>query len=82
MEAVKVFEDGKRMLEKIVELDWLSINGVYGFFRAKSIYEKVALLDHKVEFSFPRQLVDKSNPNLCLADFISPKGDDYIGYLQ
>ena len=79
MEAVKVFEDGKRMLERIVELDWLSINGVYGFFRAKSTYEKVALLDHNVEFSFPRQLVDKSNPNLCLADFISPKGDDYIG---
>ena len=79
MEAVKVFEDGKRMLERIVELGWLSINGVYGFFRAKSTYEKVALLDHNVEFSFPRQLVDKSNPNLCLADFISPKGDDYIG---
>ena len=79
MEAVKVFADGKRMLERIVKLDWLSINGVYGFFRAKSTYEKVALLDHNVEFSFPRQLVDKSNPNLCLADFISPKGDDYIG---
>ena len=79
MEAVKVFEDGKRMLEKIAELDWLSINGVYGFFRAKSTYEKVSLLDHNLDFSFPRQLVDKSNPNLCLADFISPKGDDYIG---
>ena len=29
---------------------------------------------------FPRQLIDKGNqPNFCLADYVSPKGDDYIG---
>jgi len=79
IEAVKVFEDGKRMLERISELNLLSINGVYGFFKARSTDEKVELLDSNVKFSFPRQLVDKSKPNLCLADFISPNGDDNIG---
>ena len=79
IEAVKVFEDGKRMLERIFELNLLSINGVYGFFKARSTCEKVELLDSNVKFSFPRQLVDKSKPNLCLADFISPNGDDNIG---
>ena len=79
IEAVKVFEDGKRMLERIFELNLLSINGVYGFFKARSTDEKVELLDSNVKFSFPRQLVDKSKPNLCLADFISPNGDDNIG---
>ena len=79
IEAVKVFEDGKRMLERIFELNLLSINGVYGFFKARSTDEKVELLDSNVKFSFPRQLVDKSKPNLCLSDFISPNGDDNIG---
>ena len=79
IEALKVFQDGKRMLDSLVELDSLCINGVYGFFKAKSINEKVKLLDHSIEFSFPRQLVDKTSQNLCLADYISPKGDDYIG---
>ena len=67
------------MLERIFELNLLSINGVYGFFKARSTDEKVELLDSNVKFSFPRQLVDKSKPNLCLADFISPNGDDNIG---
>ena len=79
IEAIKVFEDGKRMLDNLVESGSLSINGVFGFFKARSINEKVKLLDHDLEFSFPRQLVDKTNLNLCLADFISPKGDDHLG---
>ncbi len=79
IEAIKVFEDGKRLLDNLVETDSLCINGVFGFFKARSINEKVKLLDHDLEFSFPRQLVDKTNPNLCLADFISPKGDDHLG---
>ena len=79
IEALKVFEDGKRMLDSIIEMDSLTINGVYGFFKARSYNEKVELLDHDLVFSFPRQLVDKSDHNLCLADFISPRGDDYIG---
>ena len=64
----------------IVDSKLLSVNVVYGFFKAKSINEEVRLLDYNITFSFPRQLIDKgTSPNYCLADYISPKGDDYIG---
>ena len=52
IEALKVFEDGKRMLDSIIEMDSLTINGVYGFFKARSYNEKVELLDHDLVFLF------------------------------
>ena len=80
IEAKKVFNDGKRMLSEIMEKNSLTVNAVYGFFKAKSFNEQVELVDENMKFSFPRQLVDKgSSPNFCLADFISPDGDDNIG---
>ena len=80
IEAKKVFDDGKRMLNNIMKNKSLTVKAVYGFFQAKSFNEQVKLVNENMTFSFPRQLVDKgSSPNFCLADFISPKGDDSIG---
>ena len=80
IEAQKVYNDGRRMLNQIVKLNSLNIKAVYGLFRAKAVNEDVELVDMNLKLSFPRQLVDRgSRPNLCLADFISPNDDDYIG---
>ena len=80
IEAKKVFNDGKRMLNEIMKINSLTVKAVYGFFKAKSFNEEVELVDENMKFSFPRQLLDKgSSPNFCLADFISPNGDDNIG---
>ena len=79
-EVNKLYKDAQKMLKIIAEKKQLVAKAVYGIFKAKSENEEVELIDKNVKFSFPRQLIDKGeNPNYCLADFISPNGDDYIG---
>ncbi len=80
VEAKKVFDDAQRLLHSIIKDDKLKAKAVYGFFKARSNDEQVELIDNKISFYFPRQLMDKGNqPNFSLADYISPAGDDYIG---
>ena len=78
IEAQKVFEDGKIILNKIISDKSLKAKGVIGIFPAFSVEESV--FTEGFEFKFPRQTIDKGkNSNqYCLADFISPK-TDYIG---
>ena len=79
-EASKLFKDAQKMLRLISSENQLIAKAIYGIFKARSKNEEVELLDSNIQFSFPRQLIDKGkNPNYCLADFISPNGDDYIG---
>jgi len=85
-QAVELFEDGQKLLQRIVNEKWLEARGVYGFFPAQSAGDDVELFDgpsrRKVlaVFHFLRQQIEKPDgqPNLCLADFIAPAGD-YIG---
>ena len=80
IEAKKVFDDAQFLLRSIIEDERLEAKAVYGFFKARSNDEKVELPDEEISFCFPRQLMDKgSQPNFCLADYVSPTGDDYIG---
>ncbi len=80
IEAKKVFNDAKILMQSIINSEELVSKAVYGFFRAQSKNEKVELIEEGISFNFPRQLIDKgSQPNYCLADYISPNGDDYIG---
>jgi len=80
VEAKKVFDDAQQLLHSIIKDDKLKAKAVYGFFKARSNDEEVELIDNKISFHFPRQLMDKGNqPNFSLADYISPAGDDYIG---
>jgi 5-methyltetrahydrofolate--homocysteine methyltransferase len=85
-QATELFQDGQRLLQRIVNEKLLEARGVYGFFPAQSIGDDVELFDgdsrHKVTtvFHFLRQQIEKPDvqPNLCLADFIAP-AQDYIG---
>ena len=78
VEAQKLFDDGKYLLNRIIKEKLLTASGVFGIHKAYAKDEKVFTEDF--EFNFPRQIVDKgeSNYNYSLADFISPN-KDYIG---
>jgi len=78
VEAKKVFEDGKKILNTIIANKSLQAKCVMGIFPAISDNESVITED--IEFNFPRQLIDKGKESCqySLADFISPI-EDYIG---
>ncbi len=90
-EAKKIFADAQVMLKQIVEEKWLTVNGVYGIFRANSINEQVELYGDEnreqviEKLEFLRNQDEKETPDepsFSLADFIAPKAsgvDDYVG---
>jgi 5-methyltetrahydrofolate--homocysteine methyltransferase len=93
-EARRVFSDGKRMLQRLIEGRWLSANAVVGLYPANSVNDddielytdesrrEVALTWHGLRQQTERFEVDGvMRPSRCLADFVAPKGvaDDYVG---
>ena len=78
VEAQKLFQDGKALLDRIIKEKLLTANAVFGIHKAYAKDEKV--FTGNFEFNFPRQMIDKgeSKCNYSLADFISPN-NDYIG---
>ena len=89
-EARRLIEDAQNMLEQIIREKWLTARGVIGFFPANSVEDDVELYTDESRgavltvFHFLRQQMNKRSdaPNLCLADFIAPKGtgvSDYLG---
>jgi len=94
-EARRVLADGQAMLEKIIQAQWLTANGVMALLPANTandddieIYtdetrRQVALTWHNLRQQGERPVVDGvMRPNRSLADFIAPKDSgvaDYIG---
>ena len=78
IEAQKLFDDGRQLLDQIVSEKILTAKAIIGIHPAYAKNESVIVDD--VEFHFPRQTVDKGfgETNYCLADFIAPK-NDFIG---
>ena len=86
VEATKLFNDAKQMLQKIIDEKWLRAQGVVGFWPVKKIgADTVSVFskDNIESLQFLRQQIKKAEgqPNISLADFIRPEefGDDYIG---
>lgn len=86
VEATRLFNDAKRLLQRIVKEKWFAADGVVGFWPASSNNEDTVTLQTKegeVNLESLRQQLKKAvgQPNYSLADFICPAelGHDYMG---
>ena len=86
-EAQRVFSDGKRMLQRLVEGRWLTANAVLAFYPANTVGDddieiysdesrtSVLMTWHGLRQQTEKQVIDGvMRPSRCLADFIAPKG--------
>ncbi|MBK6714886.1 MAG: methionine synthase [Burkholderiales bacterium] len=93
-EATRVFSDGKRMLQRLIDGRWLQAGGVIGLWPANTVDDdvievyadesrsEVLLRWQPLRLQTERPVIDGvPRPNRSLADFIAPKGSkaDYIG---
>lgn len=93
-EARRVFSDGKRMLQRLIEGRWLSASAVVGLYPANSVHDddielytdesrtSVALTWHGLRQQAEKHEIDGvMRPSRCLADFVAPRGEanDYVG---
>jgi 5-methyltetrahydrofolate--homocysteine methyltransferase len=94
-EAQRVFSDGKRMLQRIIEGRWLTANGIVALYPAASVHDDdiafytdetrshTALTWHGLRQQTEKQVIDGvPRPSRCLADFVAPAGSgvaDYAG---
>jgi len=93
-EARRVFSDGKRMLQRIIDGRWLTANAVIGLYPANCVSEddialyadesreRPVLVWHGLRQQTEKQEIDGvMRPSRCLADFVAPAGvaKDYVG---
>jgi 5-methyltetrahydrofolate--homocysteine methyltransferase len=89
-QARKLFEDGQRLLERIVKRRELRAHAVYGFWAANSVGDDIELYTDESRarvlavFHTLRQQAEKREGqfNQALADFIAPRSSgraDYLG---
>jgi 5-methyltetrahydrofolate--homocysteine methyltransferase len=83
-EATKLYNDAKKLLQQVIDEKWLSAKGTVGFWSTnKTSPDSISIKNGKAEINlqFLRQQIKKAagQPNLSLADFISPDKDDFIG---
>jgi 5-methyltetrahydrofolate--homocysteine methyltransferase len=93
-EARRVFSDGKRMLQRIIDGRWLTANAVIGLYPANCVNEddialyadesreRPVLVWHGLRQQTEKQEIDGvMRPSRCLSDFVAPQGvaKDYVG---
>ena len=77
VEATKLYNDARGLLERIVKERWLRARGVIGFWLAQSNGKDTVAVkgpDGEVRLEFLRQQIKKAadQPNISLADFVAP----------
>jgi 5-methyltetrahydrofolate--homocysteine methyltransferase len=81
--ARNLFADAQEMLDRIIAERWVTPSGTVGLWRCKREGDDVLVLagNDWTRLPFLRQQVRKreGRANLCLADFIAPEGEDWIG---
>jgi 5-methyltetrahydrofolate--homocysteine methyltransferase len=81
--ARNLFEDAQVMLDRIIAERWVTPRATVGLWRCKRENDDVLVLagNDWTRIPFLRQQVKKreGRPNMCLADFIAPEGEDWIG---
>jgi 5-methyltetrahydrofolate--homocysteine methyltransferase len=81
--ARSLFEDAQKMLDRIIAERWVTPKATVGLWRCRREEDDVLILAGNDWTRVPllRQQVKKreGRPNMCLADFINPEGEDWIG---
>src|SRR5438874_6418920 len=81
--AKSLFTDAQAMLEQLIAERWVTPKATVGLWRCKREGDDVLVLagNDWTRLPFLRQQVKKreGRPNMCLADFINPDGEDWIG---
>jgi 5-methyltetrahydrofolate--homocysteine methyltransferase len=81
--ATSLFKDAQAMLEQIIAERWVTPKATVGLWRCKREGDDILVLAGNDWTRLPmlRQQVKKreGRPNMCLADFIDPDGEDWIG---
>jgi 5-methyltetrahydrofolate--homocysteine methyltransferase len=84
-EAVRVFADGKRMLQRLIEGRWLTASGVVGLYPANAVGDDIEIYAdeargepimtwHGLRQQTEKQMIDGvMRPSRCLSDFIAPR---------
>ena len=89
-EATKVFADAQKMLQRIINEQWLTARAVYGLWPANSVGDDIEIYTNESRTTVQqvvhhlRQQNKKAagQANFCLSDFVAPKASglaDYIG---
>ena len=81
--ARSLFKDAQAMLDRITAQKWLTPRATVGLWRCRREGDDVHVLASNEETRLPflRQQMKKreGRANMCLADFIDPDGEDWIG---
>lgn len=81
--ARNLFNDANAMLDRIIAERWVTPKATVGLWRCKRDGDDVLVLagNDWTRLPFLRQQVKKreGRPNMSLADFINPEGEDWIG---
>ena len=81
--ARSLFEDAQEMLDRLIAERWVTPKATVGLWRCKREGDDVFVLagNDWTQLPFLRQQVKKREGryNMCLADFINPVGEDWIG---
>ena len=81
--ARNLFKDAQEMLDQLIAERWVTPKATVGLWRCKREGDDVLVLagNDWTRLPFLRQQVKKreGRPNMCLADFINPNGEDWIG---
>ncbi|MEO7504036.1 MAG: methionine synthase [Sphingomicrobium sp.] len=80
--ASGLFADAQAMLDKIVSEGWLTAKASVGLWPVRREGDDVVVLDEaRTRLPFLRQQVRKreGRANFCLADFIMPREEDWLG---
>jgi 5-methyltetrahydrofolate--homocysteine methyltransferase len=81
--ASTLFKDANEMLDQLIAERWVTPKATVGLWRCKREGDDVLVLagNDWTRVPFLRQQVKKreGRPNMCLADFINPDSEDWIG---
>ena len=81
--ARNLFDDAQEMLDQLIAERWVTPKATVGLWRCKREGDDVLVLagNDWTRLPFLRQQVKKreGRANMCLADFINPEGEDWIG---